>query len=582
MKQVNVTIDGKPITVEEGTTILEAAKTINVRVPTLCHLNLEELNLLNEVASCRVCVVEVKGRRPLMPACATPVAEGMEVTTNSKRVLAARRMVLELLLSDHPSDCLICPKSTNCELQILAYEFAIDRERFEGESNGYLEDTTSKALKRDPEKCIMCRRCETMCREVQTIGVLTANGRGFDAIVGPAEMKPLLETNCTYCGQCVTVCPTGALTGVSYVDEVWGAIFDEDKTVVVQVAPAIRAAIGEAFDMRPGVPIPGRLAAGLRRLGFDAVFDTTFGADLTIVEESREIVERLEHEHDLPLLTSCCPGWINFLEFQFPSLRCMASSCKSPQQMVGTMAKTYYAERIGKRPEEIVVVAVMPCLAKKYEAARPEHRSSRGPDVDYVITTRELSKMLKEAGIDLRDLEDEPFDNPLGESTGAGVIFGATGGVLEAALRTVYELVNERSLEDVDFTAVRGMHGVKEAAIRLNGKTVHVAAASGLGNARKLLERIEAGTSKYDVIEIMACPGGCINGGGQPYSRERAARIKARIEALYTVDRGQAVRKSHENPSVQRLYDEYLDEPGSDKAHELLHTVYFEEAECCC
>jgi NADH-quinone oxidoreductase subunit G len=575
MTKTNMTIDGRTVTVDEGATILEAAKTINVRVPTLCHLHLEDLQMLNQVASCRICVVEVAGRKPLLPACATPVAEGMEVRTNSKRVLAARRAVLELLLSDHPTDCLICVKSTNCELQKLASDFAIDRERFRWQVNNYPEDTSSQALKRDPNKCIMCRRCETMCSQIQTVGVLTANGRGFEAIVGPAGMKPVLETNCTYCGQCVTVCPTGALTGVSYVQDVWEALFDTTKTVVVQVAPAIRAAIGEEFEMAPGTAIPGRLAAGLRHLGFDAVFDTTFGADLTIMEESREIVERLHDGHQLPLLTSCCPGWINFLEFQFPDLRDIASSCKSPQQMVGTIAKTYYAERIGKRAEDIVMVAVMPCLAKKYEAARPEHTDSGVPDVDYVITTRELSKMLKEAGIDLRYIEDEPFDNPLGESTGAGVIFGATGGVLEAALRTVYEQVNEKELEDVNFTAVRGMQGVKEAEVRLNGKVVRVAAASGLGNARKLLTKIEKGESTYDVIEIMACPGGCINGGGQPYSQERAERIQARIEALYAVDEGQAVRKSHQNSSVQRLYDEYLGEPGSEKAHKLLHTVYF-------
>jgi len=574
---ITLTIDGKSVTVEEGTTILEAAKQINVRIPTLCHLHLEDLKMLNQVASCRICVVEVEGRCNLAPSCATPVAEGMRVRTNSKRVLSARRTLLELMLSDHPFECLMCEKSTNCELQTLAYEFGIDRERFKWETNTFAIDKTSKALKRDPNKCIMCRRCETMCSEVQTVGVLTGFGRGFEAIVGPAEMNSLVDTNCTYCGQCVSVCPTAALTGVGYIPEVWEALFDPTKTVVVQVAPAIRAAIGEAFDMEPGVPIPGKLAAGLRRLGFDAVFDTTFGADLTIVEEAKEILDRLASGEDLPILTSCCPGWINFLEFQFPELKHVASTCKSPQQMVGTMAKTYYAQKIGVAPEDMVVVSVMPCIAKKYEAARPEHRTNGIPDVDYVITTRELSKMLKEAGIDLRFMDDEAFDDPLGESTGAGVIFGATGGVLEAALRTVYEEVNQKELEDVRFTAVRGMEGVKEAMIPINGKTVNVAAASGLGNARRILENIERGTSKYDVIEIMACPGGCINGGGQPYSEERAERIQQRIQALYTVDEGKVCRKSHRNPAVLRLYEEYLGEPGSPKAHELLHTCYFEK-----
>jgi iron-only hydrogenase group A len=572
---VNLLIDNKPVSVPDGATILEAAQQINIRIPTLCYLDLGELKMVNKTASCRICSVEVEGRRNLAPACATPAAEGMKVTTNSKRVLFARRRLLELLLSDHPFTCLTCAKSTDCELQTLAWEFGINTQRYHGEQSTYPIDKTSGALKRDPEKCIRCRRCETMCNEVQTVHALTAFGRGFNVIVAPAEMQPLVNSNCTYCGQCVSVCPTAALTGHGYIQETWAALFDPSKTVVVQVAPAIRAAIGEEFDIPLGTAVTGQLAAGLRRMGFDAVFDTTFGADLTIIEEANEVIKRITENKNLPILTSCCPGWINFVKYQFPDLKYMPSTCKSPQQMTGTIAKTYYAEKLGVKPQDMVVVSVMPCLAKKYEAGRPEHQTSGARDVDYVITTRELSKMLKEAGIDLRHMPDEEFDNPLGESTGAGVIFGATGGVLEAALRTVYEKVTGLELTDVNFTAVRGLKDVREAAIDLGGRTVNVAVASGLGNARKILENIENGTSKYDVIEIMACPGGCVNGGGQPYSHERLETIQARTQALYQIDDHATIRKSHENPSIIRLYEEYLGEPGGHRAHELLHTEYW-------
>ncbi len=571
---VNLLIDNRPVTVEDGATILDAARQLNIRIPTLCYLDLHELKMVNKVASCRICGVEVAGRRNLAPACATPVFEGMEVTTNSRRVLFTRRRLLELILSNHPFNCLICAKSTDCELQALAWEFGINTKRYHGEETSFPIDKTSGALKRDPDKCIMCRRCETMCNEVQTVGALTAYGRGFNVIVGPAEMKPFVESNCTYCGQCVSVCPTAALTGHGYIQETWDAIFDPTKAVVVQVAPAIRAAIGEEFGIAPGTPVTGKLVAGLRRLGFDAVFDTTFGADLTIVEEAKEIIERVTSGERLPILTSCCPGWINFIEYQFPNLKYMPSTCKSPQQMTGTIAKTYYAQKIGVKPENMVVVAVMPCIAKKYEARRPEHETDGVRDVDYVITTRELAKMFKEGGIDLRFMDDEEFDNPLGESTGAGVIFGATGGVLEAALRTVYEEVTGKELTNVDFTAVRGLKDVREAVIDLEGRQVRVAAGSGLGNARKILENVEKGTSQYDVIEIMACPGGCINGGGQPYTRDRLDMIQLRTQALYSIDARSAIRKSHENPSIIKLYEEFLGEPGSHKAHELLHTEY--------
>lgn len=576
MATVNLTIDGRTVSVDSQATILEAAKQLNIYIPTLCHLDMGELKYVNKSASCRICVVEIEGRRTLAPSCATPVAAGMVVRTNSKRVLRARRKVLELFLSDHPFECLSCYKSTNCELQTLANNFGIDSRPYQdGEMSTYVVDTSSSAIKRDLNKCIMCRRCETMCNDVQTVHALTGYGRGFEAVVAPAEMKPLADSICTYCGQCVSVCPTAALIGIEYHQDVWKAIFDESKTVIVQTAPAIRAAIGEEFGLTPGEPVTGKLAAGLRRMGFDGVFDTNFGADLTIMEEAHELLGRLESGEDLPILTSCCPGWINFLEYQFPDLINIPSSCKSPQQMFGAVAKTYYAEKIGVKPEDLVVVAIMPCLAKKYEAARPEHGANGLRDVDYVLTTRELAKMFKEAGIDLKHLEDEDYDHPLGESTGAADIFGVSGGVLEAALRTAYEQVTGEELADVNFTQVRGMEGIKEASVTIGDKTLNVAVTSGLGNARKVLEKIEDGTSKYHAIEIMACPGGCINGGGQPFVHGDYSKIEARMRALYTEDARKAHRKSHQNASIKKLYDEFLGEPGSHKAHEILHTEYF-------
>lgn len=568
---VNITIDNQPVNVPEGTTILEAAKKVNVRIPTLCYLHLEKSGFLNNVASCRVCVVEVEGRRNLPPSCATPVTEGMKITTNSKRVLSARRKNLELILSNHPFNCLICAKSTDCELQTLAWEFGINTQRYKGERSTHEIDKSSGALKRDPEKCIMCRRCEVMCNEVQTVGALTALGRGFNTVVAPAEKKPLVESPCVYCGQCVSVCPTAALTGVGYISEVWEALFDKSKKVVVQVAPAVRVAIGEEFGMQPGQIVTGKLAAGLRRIGFDGVFDTTFGADLTVIEESREIMDRLKENKNLPILTSCCPGWINFIDYHFPSLKYMPSTCKSPQQMTGSIAKTYYAKQMGIDPKDLVVVSVMPCIAKKYEANLPYQNTYGIKDVDYSITTRELAKMLKEGAVDLKFMPEEDFDHPLGESTGAGVIFGATGGVLEAALRTVYEKSTGKTLDDVNFIAVRGTQGIREATIQINGRSVRVAALSGLGNARKVLEKIVKGEEHYDIIEIMACPGGCVNGGGQPYSHNRDEVIEQRISGLYHIDRNQPVRKSHENPSILKLYQEFLGEAGSHLAHELLH-----------
>ncbi len=569
---INLTIDGQQVSVPEGTTVLDAAKKLNLDIPTLCYLNLEKIKYLNKVASCRVCVVEIEGRRNLAPSCATPVMEGMKVVTNSKRVLSSRRKNLELIISNHPFECLVCAKSTDCELQKLVWEFGINTQRYTGERSQHPIDKSSVALKRDPNKCIMCRRCETMCNEVQTVGALTAFGRGFNTVVAPAEMNPIVDSTCVYCGQCVSVCPTAALTGIGYIQDAWEALFNPQKHVVVQVAPAVRVAIGEEFGMPAGQPVTKKLVAGLRKLGFNAVFDTNFGADLTIIEESKEIVERIQNNpQDLPILTSCCPGWINFLEHQFPELKYIASTCKSPQQMTGAVIKTYYAEKMGIDPKDVVVISVMPCIAKKYEAALPSELTYGLRDVDIVLTTRELAKMLKEGSVNLNHIQEEEFDNPLGISSGAGAIFGGTGGVLEAALRTVYFRLTGSELEDVNFTAVRGTAGTRVAEVQVGDKLLRVAAVSGLGNARAILNKIKKHEEHFDVIEIMACPSGCVNGGGQPYAEEREEIIEKRLHGLYSIDRDSAVRKSHQNPAILALYDEYLGEPGSHRAHEILH-----------
>jgi NADH-quinone oxidoreductase subunit G len=573
-----VYINDMPIEVFKDATILDAAKEMdNIYIPTLCHLNLESFHVEHELGSCRICMVEVEqnGRKKMMPACCTPVQEGMKIRTNTPEVIQMRRTVLELLLSDHPFDCLTCSKNLDCELQSLAQQFGIDHISYKGEQSTYPIDTSSNAIKRDLDKCIMCRRCETACNSIQTVRTLTGYKRGFKAVVAPAEMKPLKDTNCVFCGQCVNVCPTAALTEISYVKQVWAAINDPDKKVVVQTAPAVRVGIGEEFGIDSGEDFTGRLVSGLKRLGFDAVFDTNFAADLTILEEAHEFVNRFKKNENLPILTSCCPGWVNFLEYQFPDLINIPSTCKSPQQMFGSIAKTYYAEKIGIKPEDMIVVSIMPCLAKKYEAARPEFSTNGIPDVDYVLTTRELVKMFAVAGINIANLPDDDFDNPLGESTGAGAIFGASGGVLEAALRTAYEWITKKELKDVNFQNVRGLEGVKEVTIYIDGIPVNVAVASGLGNARKILEKIQSGQSKYHIIEIMACPGGCINGGGQPYIHGDTEILEKRLKSIYTIDSEKEIRKSHENPYIQKLYKEFLGEVGGKKAHALLHTHYY-------
>ena len=580
MNNVNLTINGKAVTVPAGSTILDAAKKLNINIPTLCYCEKLGCGVSNHPASCRICVVEVERRRNLAPACATPVMEGMVVHTNSQRALNARRTVLELILSDHPQKCLTCAKNQDCELQQLTAEFGIRDIQYEGARNNFKVDTSSEAIMRDLSKCIMCRRCETVCNKVQTVGALTGYGRGFKAKVGTAGLIPLADTNCTFCGQCVNVCPVGAITGISYVKKVWQAINDPTKTVIVSTAPAVRVAIGQEFGFEPGTPVTGKLVAGLRALGFDKVFDTNFAADLTIMEEGNELVGRIKNGKNLPILTSCCPGWINFIEHNFPDLLDIPSSCKSPQQMFGAVAKSYYAQKIGVKPEDLIVVSVMPCQAKKYEAARPEFAPNGIRDIDYVVTTRELCKMFREAGVNLANLEDDKYDSPLGESTGAADIFGVTGGVLEAALRSVYFMLNGKNLEGdaINFRAVRGLDGVKEARVQVTPElAVNVAVASGLGNARKVLEMVRKDRNRFQAIEIMACPGGCINGGGQPYLHGDAALLEKRMKGLYTEDESKTLRLSHENPDIQALYKEFLGEPGSEKAHHLLHTVYHQK-----
>jgi len=574
VKMVNIRINGTNLTVPKGTTIHDAAKLVNADIPTLCHLNLEGFGMVNRTASCRVCMVEVVGRQALSPSCSELVTEGMEIITDSLKAVSARRLNLELLLSNHPMECLTCRKNLQCDLQALAKKLGIYDIMFSGEKMSRPIDKSSAALVKDPDKCIMCRRCETMCNEVQTCGILSANSRGFDAFVGPAFNLDMSETACTFCGQCVAVCPTGALSEINNMHKVWAALLKHEKHVVVQVAPAVRVAIGEMFDMEPGTISTGQLATAFRRMGFNGVFDTDWAADLTIIEEASELIHRLEHGGKLPILTSCCPAWVRFFEYQFPDMLDIPSSCKSPQIMMGTMIKTYYAEKMGIAPEDILVVSVMPCIAKKAEVQREELKIGELKDVDWVITTRELGYMLKEAGIDFKTLPEGEFDQILGESTGASIIFGSTGGVIEAAVRTAYEWITHEELKDVNFTQLRGLEGIRTATVPIKDIELKIGIAHGLGNARKMLEGIRSGELDFHAIEIMACPGGCIGGGGQPYHHGDISVIKKRQDAIYREDAGKPKRKSHENEMVMKLYREYLGEPYGEKAHELLHTSY--------
>ncbi len=583
MDTVKLIIDKKPVEIEKGTTILHAAKKVGIHIPTLCYFSLDGMNMENKPGGCRICVVEVEGRRNLAPSCTTLCTEGMVVRTNTIRVLNARRTVLELILSDHPADCLICAKSGNCELQDLAHQLGVREIPFKGEQSTYRKDT-SPSIIRDIDKCIMCRRCEMMCNDVQTVGALSAINRGFEAVVAPAFEMNLEKSPCTYCGQCVAVCPTGALTEVDHTPQVLRALADPTKKVVVQTAPAIRAALGEEFGMEAGNLVTGKMVNALRQLGFDFVFDTDFAADLTIMEEGTELLDRLtrhlngDKEVKLPILTSCCPGWVNFFEHQFPDMKDIPSSARSPQQMFGAIAKNYFADQIDVKREDLIVVSIMPCLAKKYECQRDEFKTNGDPDVNYSISTRELAHLIKQANIDFLGLEDEEFDNPLGESTGASVIFGATGGVIEAATRTAYEVHTGKKLEKVDFEALRGMEGIRSATIDFDGLDINIGIAHGLGNARKLLEEVRSGKSNYHAIEVMACPGGCIGGGGQPLHHGDSEILKKRTAALYREDAGKPIRKSHENPYIIKLYEDFLGKPMSEKAHHLLHTHYFDKS----
>ncbi|MCG0277483.1 MAG: [FeFe] hydrogenase, group A [Thermanaeromonas sp.] len=567
MSMVSVTIDNVKVEVEAGTTILKAAEKAGIHIPTLCYLE-----GINEIGACRVCVVEVEGARNLAAACVTPVSDGMVVRTNTPRVRAARRLNVELLLSNHKMECPTCIRNLNCELQTLAQTLGIREVRFEGKRTTYQADTSTPALVRDPEKCILCRRCVAVCEKVQTVKAIAPQERGFETVIAPAFHEKLINVACVECGQCILVCPVGALYEKDYTEEVWEALADPEKFVVVQTAPATRVSIGQEFGYPPGAITTGKMVAALRRLGFDRVFDTDFSADLTIMEEGSEFIERFKKGERLPLLTSCSPGWIKFIEHFYPELLPHLSTCKSPQQMFGAVAKTYYAQKVGIDPSRMVVVSIMPCTAKKFEAQRPEMKDSGYQDVDYVLTTRELARMIKEAGIDFQSLPEEDYDDPLGESTGAAVLFGTTGGVMEAALRTAYELMTGKELPRLEFHEVRGLKGIKEATIDIEGTPVRVAVAHGLGHARELLERVKAG-EKYHFIEIMCCPGGCIGGGGQPIPTNEEIRAQ-RMAGIYSADERMVIRKSHENPSIKALYREFLGHPLSERSHQLLHTHY--------
>ena len=580
---VKLTIDNRPIEVEAGTTILKAARQNGIDIPTLCYFELAGMNFENKPGGCRVCVVEVEGRRNLAPACVTECMEGMVVHTHNARVINARKTVVELILSDHPNDCLQCAKSGDCELQALATKLGIREIPFKGEQSTYRKDTT-KSVYRDMDKCVMCRRCETMCNQIQSVGALSAINRGFPAVVSPAFESDLGETSCVNCGQCVQVCPVGALTLVDNVSDVMKALADPTKTVVVQTAPAVRVALGEEFGMEPGTIVTGKMAAALRRIGFDYVFDTDWSADLTIMEEGTELLHRVAkvlkgEKVAMPQFTSCCPAWITFMEKNFPDLLDNLSTAKSPQQMFGPVAKNFFAKKIGVKREDMVVVSVMPCLAKKSEVARDEFKVNGDPDVNFSISTRELAHLIKQFNIDLSQLPEEDFDSPLGESTGAAVIFGATGGVMEAALRTAYEVHTKKTLPRIDFEEVRGLDGVKTATVDFDGLPVKVAVCHTLSNARAMMEEVRNGNPRgFHFIEVMACPGGCIGGAGQPYHHGNSDIIRKRMEATYREDAGKPIRKSHENPDIIAIYKEYYGEPCGHLSHEQLHTHYIDRS----
>ena len=573
MENVNIKINGMPLSVPQGSTILEAARYAGIHIPTLCYLK-----DINQIGACRICMVEVKGARSLVASCVYPVNEGMEIFTNTPKVLESRKMTLELILSTHNKKCLSCVRSGDCELQRLSKEFGCDENYFMGENEVYPIDDSAAHMVRDNSKCVLCRRCSAACANLQDIAVIGPNERGFKTHIGCAFENKLADVACISCGQCIVACPTGALYEKDQTADVWKALADPSKTVIVNTAPSIRVTLGESFGMPVGTNVKGKMVAALRRLGFAGVFDCDVGADLTIIEEANELIERVQNGGTLPMITSCSPGWVKYCEHYFPEFIPNLSSCKSPQQMFGAVAKTWYAEKMGIDPKDLVVVSIMPCTAKKFETGRDNESAAGVPDVDIALTTRELARMIQRAGLDFANLPDEDFDAPLGITTGAGAIFGATGGVMEAALRTAVEKLTGEELQKLEFTEVRGTAGIKEASYNVGGMDVKVAVASGIKNARKLLESVRDGKADYQFIEIMACPGGCVNGGGQPihdaYTRANVDIKGLRAAALYTEDEKSKIRKSHESPVVKKVYAEYLGEAGGHKAHHLLHTTY--------
>ena len=572
---VTLTIDNQIVKVKKGTTILEAAKTVGIDIPTLCFLK-----EINEVGDCRMCIVEVEGRRGFATSCIQTVEEGMVVHTHTPNVLEARHVILDLIISNHAKDCLTCTRSGNCELQTLATKFNVLNVEFPGEMTKHKVDDLSPSIVRDFNKCILCRRCVAACKNVQKIGAIDCINRGFESCISTTFDHSLNDVNCTFCGQCIEACPTGALHEKETIDDVWVKLKDPDTFVVVQTAPAVRVALGEEFGMPIGTNVTGKMVTALKRLGFDKIFDTNTGADFTIMEEANEFIQRFKANDNLPMITSCSPGWIKFIEMNYPELLPHLSSCKSPHQMFGALIKSYFAKKEGIDPKKIYVVSVMPCIAKKFESTRPEMENDGLRDVDNVITTRELSRMIKQANIEFDKLEDSNFDSPMGEATGAAAIFGTTGGVMEAALRTAQDILTGENLEKINFEQVRGGEGIKKSTVNIAGKDLNIVAASGLANARKILDEIKEGKANYQFIEIMACPGGCIMGGGQPIKsskiRSEVDVRKLRADALYSIDEKSTIRKSHENPIVKKIYEEFLGEPGGHLAHKLLHTTYRE------